>query len=692
MELAKMSIKNTLVTLWLAVSVTTALAATPDQKTRTLEHYQQTMKQACSESKVHPEFVEIQKDVSGAIRAYMKRANSMLPVAAKTLPEIRRQTALLKVHPDYQTLVALEKELSAANERRMIFLYANSEPFEKARDAYFAAWDKGDADPAVKKPAPQSDGPTFENVKYGAHQKELMNVWQIESDQPLGVLLNIHGGGWMGGNKIEGVRPKALRGRYHMVSISYPLVNEGAQQPEMLNAGLRAVQFLRSKATEWNIDPQRIVVSGGSAGGCLSLLVALHDDVKNPESDDPVERFSSRVAGAMVAGAQTTMNPFVIKERIGEKTFGNPMPYKPFGAETIHELIESWDAHKELVLECSPMTHLSKDDPPLHLFYNVNWEFPVTKSSNGIHSPIFGEIMLEACKEMGVECHLQYWEKERPKPAVSREQFLEKLLAPPVHPSKSAVQQSIQLTYKTIGDVELQLHVFNPEGHNATDQRPAMVFFHGGGWTSGTPASIYPQCEYLASRGMVAISVEYRLISKHRTTPRECVQDAKSAIRWVRQHADELGVDPTRIAAGGPSAGGHIAAATGSISGFEEAGEDFTVSSKPAALVLYVPVFDNGPGGFGHEKVKSYWKDFSPMHNIGEQTPPTLVLFGTKDRWTPVETVREYKRLMDEKGRRCDLHLYEGGKHGFFMNDEYFIQTAIEMDRFLVSLGFLEKE
>ena len=80
------------------------------------------------------------------------------------------------------------------------------------------------------------------------------------------------------------------------------------------------------------------------------------------------------------------------------------------------------------------------------------------------------------------------------------------------------------------------------------------------------------------------------------------------------------------------------------------------------------------------------------MHNIGEQTPPTLVLFGTKDRWTPVETVREYKRLMDEKGRRCDLHLYEGGKHGFFMNDEYFIQTAIEMDRFLVSLGFLEKE
>jgi acetyl esterase/lipase len=242
------------------------------------------------------------------------------------------------------------------------------------------------------------------------------------------VLLDIHGGGWMGGKKLEGARPKHMIGRYHLASISYPLVNEGAQQPEMLNAALRAVQFLRYKAKEWNIDPERIVVSGGSAGGCSSLLVALHDDVANPPSSDPVERFSSRVSGACVAGAQTTMNPFVIQKRIGEKTFGNPMPYKPFGAETIQELMENWDAHKELVLECSPMTHLSSDDPPLYLFYNVNREFPTTNSSNGIHSPIFGEIMLEACKEIGVECHLQYWEKERPKPAVSRQQFLDRLL------------------------------------------------------------------------------------------------------------------------------------------------------------------------------------------------------------------------------------------------------------------------
>lgn len=281
---------------------------------------------------------------------------------------------------------------------------------------------------AKETPKPTQLEPTFRDAKYGAHVKELMNVWQVKSEQPLGVLLNIHGGGWMGGRKAETMHKNHLNPGYHYASISYPLVNEGAVQPAMLNAALRAVQFLRYKAEEWNIDPQRIVVSGGSAGGCSSLLVALHDDVAAPKSDDLVARYSSRVAGAMVAGAQTTMNPFVIKERIGEATFGNPMPYKPFAAESAAALMANWEAHKDLVLECSPITHLSADDPPLHLFYNVKRIVPAPNSSNGIHSPVFGEIMLEACEKVGVECHLQYIEPDRPKPAISRQQFLDRLL------------------------------------------------------------------------------------------------------------------------------------------------------------------------------------------------------------------------------------------------------------------------
>ena len=272
--------------------------------------------------------------------------------------------------------------------------------------------------------------PTAKNVSYGGHEKELINFWSAGSEEPIGVLLHIHGGGWMGGKKKESLRPYEAKAGYHHASISYPLVNDGAQQPAMLKAALRAVQFLRFKAEEWNIDPQRIVVTGESAGGCSSLLVALHDDVANPSSADPVERFSSRVAGAGVAGAQTTMNPFVIKERIGEKTFQNPMPYKPFGAENAETIMENWADYKALVLKCSPITHLSADDPPLHLYYNVLREFPTSKGSNGIHSPIFGEILLEASKKVGVECHLQYWEKDegRPKPAVGRQEFLDRLL------------------------------------------------------------------------------------------------------------------------------------------------------------------------------------------------------------------------------------------------------------------------
>jgi acetyl esterase/lipase len=193
---------------------------------------------------------------------------------------------------------------------------------------------------------------------------------------------------------------------------------------------------------------------------------------------------------------------------------------------------------------------------------------------------------------------------------------------------------------------------------------------------------------------MVAVSAEYRVKNRHGTTPYECVKDGKSAIRWVRMHAPELGINPDRIAAGGGSAGGHVAAATGTVKGFEEPSEDKTISAKPNALVLFNPVFDNGPGGYGHDRVQDHWQDFSPMHNIDKDTPPTIVFLGTKDKLIPVSTAQKYRDLMTQAGRRCDLHLYEGQPHGFFNyrdgKNTYYYQTVIEADRFLASLGYLE--
>ncbi len=245
------------------------------------------------------------------------------------------------------------------------------------------------------------------------------------------------------------------------------------------------------------------------------------------------------------------------------------------------------------------------------------------------------------------------------------------------------------VVYKKVGETELELHVFKPEGHKSGDRRPAIVLFFGGGWVGGSPSQFYGQCDYLASRGMVAFSAQYRTRNSHGTSPRECVQDGKSAIRWLRSHADELGVNPEMIAAGGGSAGGHVATAVATLEKFNEADEDVSVSCAPNALVLFNPVYDNGPEGWGHGTVKDYWREFSPLHNINAQMPATVVFLGTKDNLIPVSTAQKFQSKMRSLGIRSDLHLYEGEKHGFFNKSKY-EETLIETDKFLTSLGYLQ--
>jgi len=247
--------------------------------------------------------------------------------------------------------------------------------------------------------------------------------------------------------------------------------------------------------------------------------------------------------------------------------------------------------------------------------------------------------------------------------------------------------------YKQVGDTKLFLHVYSPKGHKSSASQPAIVFFFGGGWNGGTPKQFEPHCNHLASQGMVAITAEYRVKSRNKTTPFECVKDGKSAIRWVRENADKLGVDPSRVAAGGGSAGGHVAAATGNCPGLEENGENLKISSKPDALVLFNPVYDNSSKGFGHDRVKPRWKEISPMHNISKGAPPTIVFLGTKDKLIPVDTGQEYDRRMKAVGSQSKLHLYKDATHGFFnkaKKGDHYPDTIAQMDKFLVSLGWLK--
>ena len=245
--------------------------------------------------------------------------------------------------------------------------------------------------------------------------------------------------------------------------------------------------------------------------------------------------------------------------------------------------------------------------------------------------------------------------------------------------------------YKNIKDGELTLHIFSPTNSSSAKPRPAIVFFFGGGWSVGTPIQFYPECSHFAAKGFVAISADYRIVSVNHTTPFESVMDGKSVIRWVRQHAAELGVDPNRIVAAGASAGGHVAAATGILSGLNDVGEDLSVSSKPDALLLWYPVLDNGPDGYGSPELKKRFKEISPLHNITTNAPPTLFLLGTKDQYVPVKTAELSKSRIEQGGGRCDLKLFPGAGHPIYEWRKGFSPLRAEAlataDDFLFMLG-----
>lgn len=254
------------------------------------------------------------------------------------------------------------------------------------------------------------------------------------------------------------------------------------------------------------------------------------------------------------------------------------------------------------------------------------------------------------------------------------------------------------LVYKSIGDTELKIHVFKPDEVSSDDRRPAIVFFFGGGWQGGDPKQFFEQAKHFAKNGFVAFSADYRVRSRNKTTPFECVKDGKSAIRWVRKHAEDFGIDPNRIVASGGSAGGHVAVCTGIIDGQEETGEDLKVSSLPNAMILFNPVLDTTKNGYGAGRFSvEQQTDLSPNHHIRERLVPTLVLHGTADTTVPFENAQRFERLMEDAGNDCRLVAFDGAKHGFF-NGKFFRpktkdlkpyqQCVSESEAFLDRLGF----
>ncbi len=251
----------------------------------------------------------------------------------------------------------------------------------------------------------------------------------------------------------------------------------------------------------------------------------------------------------------------------------------------------------------------------------------------------------------------------------------------------SAEAKVEEFVYKKTPQGDLKMYVHFPPGWTAQDKRPAIVFFFGGGWTSGRVTQFEPQAKYLAERGMVAARADYRVKSRHGTTPDKCVEDAKSAVRWLRAHAAKFGIDPQRIVASGGSAGGHIAACTATVPNFEAAGEDLSVSSRPNLLVLFNPVLNTVALGekYGMSEIG---RKISPNHYLSKDVPPAIVFFGTEDRLN--EGGKEYIAKAKDLGLQAQMYMAPSQGHGFFNRSPWQERTTFLMDEFLTARGYLK--
>lgn len=294
-----------------------------------------------------------------------------------------------------------------------------ADPPEKKRkaDAYSAA-------------LPQ---PTHAEVAYGDHPRQVLDFWQADSDQATPVAFVIHGGGWVGGSKERLERfvdaPALLKEGISVVAINYRLMKHSQDVVPPVKAPLhdaaRALQFVRSKAEEWNLDKTRIGAAGGSAGACSSLWLAYHDDMADPKSADPVARESTRLHCAAVIGAQTTLDPKQMVEWTPNSRYGG----HAFGKKNFKEFLESRDQILPWIQEYSPYSLVSDGDPPVGLYYSSEPEIGKAQK-DPTHTANFGFKLFERCAMEPVGCTLVHPGVENPQYPTSTDYLIARLKAP----------------------------------------------------------------------------------------------------------------------------------------------------------------------------------------------------------------------------------------------------------------------
>lgn len=259
--------------------------------------------------------------------------------------------------------------------------------------------------------APSVPKPTREGVRYGEHERHVLDFWKAESNTPAPLVLVIHGGGWVGGSKERIDRfvdtAALLKAGISVAAINYRLMRHAQDVSPPVKAPLHdaalALQFIRSKAAEWNIDKTRIGAAGGSAGACSSLWLAYHDDLADSSSDNPVARESTRLACIAVMGAQTTLDPKQMKEWTPNSTYGG----HAFGKKSFADFLGAREDIMPWIKEYSPYHLASSDDPPVALFYNQPPAIGEPQK-DPTHTANFGFKLQERCRELKIGCELVY--------------------------------------------------------------------------------------------------------------------------------------------------------------------------------------------------------------------------------------------------------------------------------------------
>lgn len=473
---------------------------------------------------------------------------------------------------------------------------------------------------------------------------------------------------WLNGHGITGV------------VLEYRLPNGRSFVP-LLDAQ-RAIRTVRANAKQWKLDPARVGIIGFSAGGHLASTAATHFDLGNADATNPIDRLSCRPDFAILVYPVITM---------GETTHGGSRT-RLLGESPSDELVTLFSNEKQVTANTPPtfLAHAVDDKPvPIEnsrLFHKACQAFKVPSrllelpagghGLNGYQGP-----MWDAWQSQSIA-----WIKQLKPQAAAKPKR-----ADPLREIAAKLEPTRKIAYKKVGERELQLHVFEPDGLSQDDRRPCFVTIHGGGWAGGEPRRMYPLADHYAKLGLVGISVEYRLLRQDpMNTVFDCVKDGRSAIRYIRSHAQEFGIDTDKIIVNGASAGGHVAVSTALFDDVNDAADNIEVSCSPNAMVLFYPVIDTSKDGYGNAKIGERWQELSPVHNVRADLPPTLLFHGTGDTVTPFVGAKGFCDAMQKAGNRCELDSNEGGQHGYLMFDlDLYADTLDKTDRFLKSLGLL---